>query len=66
MLSKFLVNNFAGNAAPIAAIAVFVIVVGVSLWITPRLAKWVDERRKDVPGFFDGMREQPEEDREER
>ena len=66
MLSEFLVNHFDGNAAPIAAIAVFVMVVGASLWITPRLAKWIDERRKDVPGFFDGMHEQPEEGEEER
>ena len=64
MLSDFIVKHFGGNAAPFAAIAVFVFVVGVSLWLTPRLAKWIDEKRKDVPGFYDGMHEQPPEDGE--
>jgi len=64
MLSDFLVKYFGGKAAPFAAIAVFVLVVGLSLWITPRLAKWIDERRKDVPGFYDSMHEQPPEDGE--
>ena len=66
MLSKFLVEHFGGNSAPFAALAVFVAVVGISLWLTPRLAKWIDERRKDVPGFYDGMCEQPTEDGEEK
>lgn len=64
MLSDFLVRHFGGNTAPFAAIVVFVFVVGVSLWLTPRLAKWIDEKRKDVPGFYDGMHEQPPEDGE--
>ena len=64
MLSDFIVKHFGGNAASFAAIAVFGFVVGVSLWLTPRLAKWIDEKRKDVPGFYDGMHEQPPEDGE--
>lgn len=64
MLSGFLETHFGGNLAPFAAIALFLIVVGMSLWLTPRLAKWIDERRKDVSGFYDGMHEQPPEDGE--
>ena len=65
MLSQFLMDHFGGNAAPIAAVAGFVVVVGASLWLTPRLARWIDERRKDVPGFYDGMHEQPPEEGED-
>lgn len=65
MLSQFLMDHFGGNAAPVAAVAVFVVVVGASLWLTPRLARWIDERRKDVPGFYDGMHEQPPEEGED-
>lgn len=64
MLSGFLETYFGGSLAPFAAIALFVFVVGASLWLTPRLAKWIDERRKDAPGFYDGMHEQPLEDGE--
>ena len=65
MLFGILKNSVGGNFAPFAAIALFVVVVGASLWLTPRLAKWIDERRKDTPGFYDGMMDRPEEDREE-
>ena len=65
MLLDILKNNVGRNLAPFVAIALFVMVVGVSLWLTPRLAKWIDERRKDTPGFYDGMRERPMDDGEE-
>lgn len=58
MLVDFLKAHVGENVAPIVAIALFVLVVGVSLWLTPRFAKWVDERRKETPGFYDGMLEQ--------
>ena len=66
MLSGLLGKHFAGHLAPFAAIALFVFVVGLSLWLTPRLAKWIDERRKEVSGFYDGMHEQPPENGEEK
>ena len=62
MLVEFLRNNFGRHGAPFAAIIMFIIVVGVSLWLTPRIAAWIDTRRKDVPGFYDGMHEHPPED----
>lgn len=65
MLIDFLKAHVGQNAAPFAAIVLFVVVVGVSLWLTPRLAKWIDARKKQTPGFYDGMLEHPPEDEEE-
>ncbi len=62
MLFAVLKENVGENAAPFVAIALFVVVVGVSLWLTPRLAKWIDGHRNDTKGFYDGMMEQPPED----
>ena len=64
MLFELLKNNLGRNGAPFAAIVMFVIVVGLSLWLTPRIAAWIDKRGKDIPGFYDGMHEQPPEEGE--
>ena len=61
MLIEFLKAHVGQNAAPFVAIMLFVIVVGVSLWLTPRLAKWIDTRRKNTTGFYDDMLERPPE-----
>ena len=64
MLMELLRRYVGQNAAPFAGIALFVGVVGVSLWLTPRIAKWIDARRNKESGFFDGMLEQPPENDE--
>ena len=64
MLTDFMKEYFGGNLAPFAAIALFVCIVGVSLWLTPRLAKWIDQRRSTSKGFFDDMLEEPPENNE--
>ena len=61
MLLDFLKDHVGQNAAPFAAIALFVIVVGAALWLTPRLSKWIDARKDQSIGFFDGMLEKPPE-----
>lgn len=66
MLFGFLKEYVGENAAPFVAIALFVLVVGVSLWLTPRLARWIDAHRNDTKDFYDGMMEQPPEDSEEK
>ena len=66
MLLDFLKEYVSENAAPFVAVAFFVLVVGVSLWITPRLARWIDAHRNDTKGFYDGMMEQPPENTEEK
>lgn len=62
MLTELLKEYVGQNAAPFAAVALFVAVVGVSLWLTPRAAKWIDGRRSEKPGFYDGMLERPPEE----
>ena len=66
MLFGFLKTYAGENAAPFAAIALFVLVVGVSLWLTPKLAAWIDAHRNDTKSFYDGMMEQPQENEEEK
>ena len=62
MLWDFFEKNLNQNTAPFAAIAVFVLVVGVSLWLTPRLARWIDGRKQQDRGFYAGMLQQPAEE----
>ncbi len=62
MLYDFLKANVGENGAPFVAVAIFVVIVGAALWITPRLARWIDSRRNLSKGFYDGMLEQPPED----
>ena len=42
----------------LAIIALFLVVVGAALYLTPRLARWLDKREKTHPGYFDGMLEE--------
>ena len=61
MLFDLLKKCVGENAAPFVAIALFVVVVGVSLWLTPRLAKWIDVHKTENKSFYDGMMGQPPE-----
>ena len=49
----------------LAIAALFLVVVGGALYLTPRIARWLDKREKTHPGYFDGMMEQPPEAMEE-
>ena len=62
MLYELLRNRLGTNVAPFAAVVLFVVVVGASLWLTPRLARWIDARRGKTKGFFDDMMDGPSED----
>lgn len=42
-------------AAPFVFLAAFLVIVGGALWLTPRLAKWLDRKDKANKGYFDGM-----------
>ena len=61
VLYHFLQTHVDQNTAPFAAIALFAVIVGISLWITPHVAKWIDKRSGEHAGFFDDMMEQPPE-----
>ncbi|MBR3704000.1 MAG: hypothetical protein IKM11_00710 [Oscillospiraceae bacterium] len=65
MLFDLLKRYVGETAAPFAAIALFVVVVGVSLWLTPKLAGWIDAHKSGNKSFYDGMMEQPDEQTEE-
>ena len=38
--------------------AVYLAIVGGALWVTPRLAKWLDQREAKNKSYFDGMLEE--------
>ena len=39
----------------LAIIVLFLVVVGAALYLTPRIATWLDKREKSHPGYYDGM-----------
>ena len=45
-------------AAPFIFLVVFLVIVGGALWITPRLARWLDRRADRNRSYFDGMLEE--------
>ena len=45
-------------AAPFIFLVLFLVIGGGALWLTPRIARWLDERDRKHPGYFDGMLEE--------
>ena len=53
--------------APFIFLVLFLVIVGAALWLTPRLAKWLDKKEAGHKGYFDGMlTEDPNAPKEER
>ncbi len=51
-----LIKPYVGEtAAPFVFVVLFLVIVGGALWITPRLARWLDKKDRENPGYFDGM-----------
>ena len=51
-----LVRSLAGTVgAPLAILIVFLGIVGLTLYLTPRIAKWLDKNDKTHRGYYDGM-----------
>ncbi len=42
-------------AAPFLFVVLFLVIVGGALWLTPRLAKWLDEKDAGNRSYYDGM-----------
>ncbi|MBD5169202.1 MAG: hypothetical protein HDT20_03650 [Oscillibacter sp.] len=42
-------------AAPFIFVILFLIIVGAALWITPRLANWLDKKDAENKSYYDGM-----------
>lgn len=54
-----LLKNYVGEtAAPVIFLALFLVIVGGALWITPRLSAWLDKKEASSKSYFDGMLEQ--------
>ena len=54
-----LLKNYVGDtAAPVIFLALFLVIAGGSLWLTPRLASWLDRRSAANKGYFDDMLEE--------
>ena len=45
-------------AAPAIFLVMFLVIVGGALWITPRLARWMDRRADRNKSYYDGMLEE--------
>lgn len=42
-------------AAPLIFLFLFLLIVGGALWLTPRLAKWLDKKDAANKSYYDGM-----------
>lgn len=42
-------------AAPFVFVVIFLMIGGAALWITPRLAAWLDKKASQNKGYFDDM-----------
>lgn len=54
MLS-LLKGHVSDAAAPFIFLVLFLVIVGAALWITPRLARWLDKQEAAHKGYYDGM-----------
>ena len=54
MLS-LLKGHVSDAAAPFIFVVLFLVIVGAALWLTPRLAKWLDEKEAGHKSYYDGM-----------
>jgi len=41
--------------APLIFLVVFLVIVGSALWLTPRLAKWLEKKESENKSYYDGM-----------
>ena len=42
-------------AAPFIFVVLFLVIVGAALWLTPRLANWLDKKESANKSYYDGM-----------
>lgn len=51
-----LLRDHVGDAAaPLIFAVLFLVIVGGALWLTPRLARWMDRQDAAHKGYYDGM-----------
>ena len=54
MLS-LLKGHVSDAAAPFIFVVLFLVIVGAALWLTPRLARWLDKKAAQHKSYYDGM-----------
>lgn len=54
MLS-LLKGHVGDTVAPVIFVVLFLVIVGGALWLTPRLARWMDKKAAARKGYYDGM-----------
>ena len=54
MLS-LLKGHVGDTVAPVIFVVLFLVIVGGALWITPRLARWMDKKDAAHKSYYDGM-----------
>lgn len=54
MLS-LLKGHVSDAAAPFIFVVLFLVIVGAALWLTPRLAGWLDKKDARHKSYYDGM-----------
>lgn len=55
---ELLKNHVGDAAAPAIFLVLFLVIVGGALWLTPRIAKWLDEKDAAHKSYYDGMLEE--------
>ena len=54
-----LLKGYVGEAAaPCIFLVLFLVIGGGALWLTPRIAQWLEKKDQRNPGYFDGMLEE--------
>lgn len=54
-----LLKGYVGEAAaPFIFLVLFLVIGGGALWLTPRIARWLEKKDQCNPGYFDGMLEE--------
>lgn len=61
MLLEILRNHMSEKAAtilfPLIFVVLFLVIGGGALWLTPRIAAWLDRQQAKNKNFYDGMLE---------
>lgn len=61
MLLEILKNHMSEDTAtilfPLIFVALFLVIGGGALWLTPRISAWLDRQQAKSKNFYDGMLE---------
>ena len=52
-----LLQQYLGNtaAAPVAFVLLFLVIGGAALYLTPRIAAWLEKKERNHHSFYEGM-----------